>query len=972
MTTPLLTFLQKHRVAKGDTNYAEWNLTGITTGVDKGTYVVGDEEYDHFLELVNNHIFGATPKTSSLLERHRENGPLLVDLDFRYAGGGRLMRRFGADHIKRFIAHYAAAMIYFTKVENLPHDLDFYVTLKPAPEADKDMHKDGVHIECPTLTTAPKLQYGIRGFLLQHGIVASVFGATGVTNPAEEVYDVAVIHRNNWFLYGACKPNKSQYSVTQVWRLSVEDVNTMLDGGDPTEYEELISIVEDALVAVMPPATTLEVMKTLSIRRGHHAQTPLPVRTVRNEEWMDLMIGWGSGHARSDRGTAPVRNTIDFETDADGAVAAGGAGDVLVVTEPEDSLRVTSAITAEDIALAYRLARECLNAERRAGEYHDWVNLAICLKNIANTDESFKVWCELTRAVDSAHKKARMSDAELRTKWGLIRVDATKKLGMGSLQHWAEEDNPDKRRSILSESLTEWIICYARKTHASIAEFVCRKYRYEFRCCLGQKKNSYEWYRFAANAHNWKHLRTTTELRSRLSDRIKDEYAEAWRKLGKRAEGTADSQKMSGVDDKRKALRDIELKLEDAGYKDQVMRECGEKFYDDAFIGNLNKDPYLVGVANGVLELHHYEEGHVGRPHVYFRDGRPDDNVSFQMGNSDPDIEAIPYAPYDPALPEQKELAGFFERIYPDPVLREYVLTLLSSCLEGRNQEQKFYVMQGRGGNGKSMVELLMELTFGDYGTSISTAVFTRKRPDAGAANPDIITVQKRRFIHCGEPDDGEKFNTSVIKQWTGGDRVNARGLFADQEKFSIMGKIFMSCNDLPPVAKMDHGTWRRLRVIPHVSTFKDPGDPTIDPAKNIYEKDLFLETKLYHWRTAFLSLLVHYYETRYLAGPLKEPDCVMVASNKYKEQNDTFNRFINDNFKRDASAGGLREKEIRSIFREWKRATRECELSEQAMFDRMRDEFDYTADTKEYWGLVISDDATTDISGAGAGVGRA
>ncbi len=921
---------------------------------DKGKYHVPEDEYDTFLRLVNNHIFGKIPRASSLLERHRDVGPTLVDLDLRYEIGGPLIRRFNSDHIRTFIAYYVAAMVYFSKVESLPEDLVYYHLEKPAPESDKAHHKDGVHIQCPTITTTPKYQYGIRGFLLNHGVVNRVFGSTGVNNPPEDVFDVSVIHRNNWFLYGACKPNKSQYRVAKVWRVPISEITEALDGGDPTDFEELVEIVKDIMTEEKPVTDTLELMKLLSIRKGHESATPLGVRHLRAAEWEELMINWGSGKAKLDR-AIPAKTAVE---------EAGDDSALVVVGDGEESKRVTSGTTAEDIALAYRLCRECINAERRAADYQDWVNVAICLKNISNTEESFKVWVEITRRVDPSHKKAHMSEAELRSKWNLIRVDGSRKLGMGSLQHWARDDNADKHRSIMSETYTSWIINFAKDTHVNVASFVCHLFEHEFRCSIGSRKGSYEWYQYAPGAHAWKHLRTATELRARLSGRVKNEYVEAGKKLSDRLTSSTDDAERDRIDDKRKKLFGIERQLEMASFKDNVLRECQEKFYDEEFLQKLNANGYILGVANGVLELRHYDNDSMsGKPRVSFRDGLPDDNISFQMGRSDPDMDAIPYILYDPDMPEQRDLMAFFQRIYPDPVLREYVLTLLSSCLEGANKEQRFYVMQGVGSNGKSMIEMLMELTFGDYGTSMSTTVMTRKRPDSGAANPDIITVKCKRYIHMGEPDDNEKINTSIMKQYTGGDRVAARGLFSDQEKILIAGKIFMSCNDLPPVSKMDNGTWRRLRVIPHLSVFKDPGDAAIDPSKHIYEKDLDLENKLRHWRTAFLSLLVHYYDTRYLAHGLKEPDCVTAASNKYKEENDLFMSFFTECFVKEVGAGPINAKEVRNIFNDWKKTMgKACDLKLHQVYERMKTACGSGSTEKEFWGIRVAEEA--DLSG--------
>ena len=150
----------------------------------------------------------------------------------------------------------------------------------------------------------------------------------------------------------------------------------------------------------------------------------------------------------------------------------------------------------------------------------------------------------------------------------------------------------------------------------------------------------------------------------------------------------------------------------------------------------------------------------------------------------------------------------------------------LASCLEGANKEQRYDTWIGVGGNGKSKLVDLVALTLGDYATSLQSTALTRKRPESGAANPDIIAVWKKRFIYLAEPDDGEPLNTSRMKQFTGEDVVEARGLFQDQQKFQITGKLFMLCNRLPPIHTNDRGTWRRVIAVPFESKFVDPKGP--------------------------------------------------------------------------------------------------------------------------------------------------
>ena len=589
-----------------------------------------------------------------------------------------------------------------------------------------------------------------------------------------------------------------------------------------------------------------------------------------------------------------------------------------------------------------------MNPERRASRYDDWVNLAICLRNISDTDESFRVWMEISRRVPGYD--GRMSDAEYRTKWTQLRCDTSRRLNIGSLIYWARDDAPESLKAIQSETNRDWIMNFAKDTHVNVASFVCRLYGHEFRCSYGSKRAG-EWFQYVG--HSWKHLRTPNELRARLSAEVRHNYIEADREFGRRITLAINNESENKfLEEKRKKILQIERQLEMASFKDSVLKECAEKFYDEDFLSRLNCNANIVGVANGVLELRWFDPATQAYK-VRFRNGMPEDSISFQMGRSEPDLDAIPYIEWSQVSAEERRgLEGFFERIYPDAVLRKYVLTLLSSCLEGQNREQRFYIMQGRGSNGKSMIQTLMRYTFGDYQTSLQTTALTRKRPESGAANPDMIVTKCKRYIYMGEPDQNEKLNTARMKQLSGEDIVEARGLFADQEKFKMMGKIFLACNDLPPVSSMDDGTWRRIRTIPHIATFVDPDKPT-NPEAFIYPKDLTLEDKLRKWRTAFLSLLVHYYETEYMVSGLREPDSVKEASNKYKEENDTFHSFLQENFVLEAGAGPITISQVMESYTDWKRKQfGRTELKRKEIIERVRAVCDRKSTEKQFWGI--------------------
>jgi P4 family phage/plasmid primase-like protien len=901
MTTPTLrSYLETRRVTSAD-----WNITGMGTGW-LGKFKIPEEEYDVFLSLMHDHVFNKG-KACSLLEKHKAQSPILIDLDFRYAAGGPLRRRFTEDHIQQFVAAYADAIARFVEPTEEAKPLQFFVALKPAPEVDKDQHKDGIHIVCPTLTTLPEVQYAIRGHLLQKGIIERIFESTGMTNPPQDCLDLSVIQRNNWFLYGACKPDKAWYKLEHVFSATV-----------PKDYEELTTgdLIDDDISQWSPS----DLVKLLSLQCGHDEPTPLIIREAAEADWKHLLQRYGKGANWVKTKTPTLsftKNTSDTEPPS--LSLDGPATNEMIQVS---GLSVRTPYTDTDIELAYRLVRECLDPVKRAKNYHDWVAIGMLLHNISETDKSLETWAAFSRRVPGCAKTA---DSVYADKWRLIPADSSaiqkgrKLLMMGTLHMWAKLDAPLVYDAIIKEANTEMALHNSAGTHDTIANLVIRMYREEFRCTppkKGATVSAFEWYQY--EKHSWRSLMTWTALRTRLGNQVRDIYVMADRKLAQLELNTVDQTEKESHQAKRKNILKIESQLQTTGFKECVMKEVTDKFYDEEFLKHMNQDPTLVGFENGVLELR--SPGQDGKPHIKFRPGRPDDCVSFQMGRGMVGLDAIPYIPYDPKSPspEHLEVLDFFTKIYPDPVLREYALTLYSACLEGANHEQKFYIMSGSGGNGKSKIIDLMGKTFGEYQDSLSATALTRKRADAGNANPEFIDLKAKRFVSMVEPEEGEKINTSLMKQLSGQDILKVRGLYKGQEGFVFTARIFMSCNELPAVSSMDNGTWRRLRVIPHVATFVEEGKPT-NPMAHVHARDPLLDTKINRWRPYFAGLLAWYYENRYLRDGLKEPAQVTAASNKYKEENDAFAAFCQECLVKEVGAE-VRVNDILIRYKEWMR----------------------------------------------------
>jgi len=305
------------------------------------------------------------------------------------------------------------------------------------------------------------------------------------------------------------------------------------------------------------------------------------------------------------------------------------------------------------------------------------------------------------------------------------------------------------------------------------------------------------------------------------------------------------------------------------------------------------------GLSNGVLDL----DTLTVRPYSL------GDPVILRAGKVKPSLDSIPYVPWEDVLVEiRMELMTFFEQLYPDTQLREYVFALLSSCLFGTKKQSRILVFHGGGSNGKSALQTLLESTFGEYYTTLTPALLARK-----TVNNDTLEKQVggRRIVHFSEPDG----------------KIHGAFLKALVDETSAVP--FISCNALPQLACADDSVWSRIRVVPHTSVFGS--EVNIEHGAAHFPADMELKAKLLRWRIPLLGLLVHN-----LSMEAVEPECVRIKTTEYRNRYDPYFKFITTAFPRE---GTLAVKDLRALIRTWKSRSNE-EVKEQEIFEQVRTHF--------------------------------
>lgn len=985
--TSLKQFLEEHRIVVGSADKRPATIT-IQTG---GKYYIPDEEYSTFLDLVHDYIFREKGRPMNMIEQPIVTGPkpLVIDLDFRFHKNRALDHPFTINHIKSFNEKLVEGLNTFFDLSNY-ESLRFFICLRPQAYESKGEIKDGVHIECPDIVLSFDKQAVLRRWMLSQDAVNISFTGTGFTNSVTDIYDESCTRKQGWFLYGESKPNIPAYDLKAVQMYSPETDGWSSDFIENYSTRELLEILSIRYNLIPDDNEVKESIKPLYERLVNTQPTPtIPaVQDIVPETTTNILVQEAYEQTYQDANFEEVELVKQFVRKCLSAERADNYDSWLRVglclhsiSQSTDMFNLwmefsekSPKSSGNDLA---KLKRRWDTSMRSEGNGR---RLTVrSLRHWAKDDNpiAFREILEQDIADYILHFTAPTHNHVARI---MKRVYQDNYAASVCSRHteWYEFNTNTHKWKKINQGIELRNKISARGNALEITDLI-QAARQRF-------KSGPEFNKMESIANNNKSLealaltmKELVEKRSSLRDNNKiDDTREIDLQI-KETESNIElitrKQELNRTevrDKKFTELTELEMKLYNSGFKDSVMKECIGLFYEENFETTLNTNPYRLGCANGVIHLDAIKPdpknpGQMmpmskdeGDPYNFFQPGAPEDYITFQVGNDSPEHQAIPYIEYDPNDPVQFEIDAFFTQLFPKPELKVWVLKLLASCLEGKNREQCYYTFQGVGGNGKSKLVDLMVMTLGDYQSSLQSTALTRKRPESGAANPDIMSIKNKRFIYMQEPDDREPLNTSRMKQFSGEDAVEARGLYADQERFKISGKLFMMCNTLPTINSMDRGTWRRVRLIPFESKFVNPGDKEIGQP-NVFLKDMNLNAKLKKWRIPFFSRLVHIYLTQYAVsdnGTLEPaPEVVMKESQNYREAFDSYAKFRYSRMRvdRDSDEQSTLNDVWRS-YRYWQEAVGGVgkKLTQAELQRRLEDEFGKPSQGKFYSGLIV------------------
>ena len=256
------------------------------------------------------------------------------------------------------------------------------------------------------------------------------------------------------------------------------------------------------------------------------------------------------------------------------------------------------------------------------------------------------------------------------------------------------------------------------------------------------------------------------------------------------------------------------LKSQSAGGVDAMLAMASSELPLVVLPVALDSDPWLLNVANGVLDLR------TGRLRPHRREA--------MMTRLCP----VEYR----ADADQGEWLRFLERVVPDPAARTFLQRAVGYSLTGDTREETLFFVCGPTASGKSTFAEAVKTILGDYGATCDFETFLR-RPSSGGPRNDIARLHGARLVVGVEVEKGQRLAEGLVKTLTGGDKVAARFLYQEAFEFVPQFKLWLVANDRPRAADDDSALWRRILLMPFDHTIPEAErDPAVkarlrDPA---------------------------------------------------------------------------------------------------------------------------------------------
>ncbi|MEM1173298.1 MAG: phage/plasmid primase, P4 family [Pseudomonadota bacterium] len=208
-------------------------------------------------------------------------------------------------------------------------------------------------------------------------------------------------------------------------------------------------------------------------------------------------------------------------------------------------------------------------------------------------------------------------------------------------------------------------------------------------------------------------------------------------------------------------------------------------------LDQFDADPMLLNTPGGVVDLNNGE-----------------------LTASSPELYCTKQTAVTPQRGEPRRFLEFLNwACAGDGEFVDYVQRIMGYCLTGETKEHALFFVHGPGGNGKSVLQDILQWLLADYATSTT---FDTLAISNGVQHPtDIAGMKGARLVVAPETEANQRWAEAKIKRMTGGDRIAARFMRQDFFEYTPQFKLFVVGNHKPGFQNVDHAIRRRIHLLP-------------------------------------------------------------------------------------------------------------------------------------------------------------
>lgn len=239
---------------------------------------------------------------------------------------------------------------------------------------------------------------------------------------------------------------------------------------------------------------------------------------------------------------------------------------------------------------------------------------------------------------------------------------------------------------------------------------------------------------------------------------------------------------------------------------------------------------------------------------------------------------------YNPDIVEHDQLDTFMFNLFggqeDDADMMRFVYEVVGYCLVNNTFAQKFFILYGEGGNGKSsFLQLLTSLLTESNVSNIALI-------DIGASQFRLAEIVGK-YANIGDDIESTAIlNTASLKKIVTGDTIIVEPKHLKPYSYKPHAKLFFSCNSIPRIYDTSTGMKDRLLVIPMTNRIRNTAIATPHIVREIIKSGGL---------TVLLNRALEGLRRLRSQGAFTEPSRVTALTASYIKENDQVAQFLDD-----------------------------------------------------------------------------